>query len=134
MLIAVYGLGVGMMRALPEAKLFSTDLIDDMHTAFEAVCSKLGLAPTSDRATELVVTKIVELANAGRRGDDLAVETLRFFDVCEARAPGISGPRPAPSVNARVGDLADDWRRVRIATAEMASLTRRSHPISSSER
>ena len=42
------------MRALPEAKLFSTHLIDDMHAAFEVVCSRLGLAPTSDKATELV--------------------------------------------------------------------------------
>jgi hypothetical protein len=68
-----------LMRALPEAKLFSTHLIDDMHAAFEVVCSRLGLAPTSDKATELVVTKIVELAKAGRRGDDLAAETLRYF-------------------------------------------------------
>src|ERR1700761_5793774 len=72
------------MRALPEAKLFSTHLIDDMHAAFEVVCSRLGLAPTSDKATELVVTKIVELAKAGRIGDDLAAETLRFFDACES--------------------------------------------------
>jgi hypothetical protein len=35
------------MRALPQAKLFSTDLIDDMHAAFDVVRSKLGLAPTS---------------------------------------------------------------------------------------
>jgi hypothetical protein len=41
------------MRALPEAKLFSTHLIADMHAAFEVVCSRLGLAPTSDKATEL---------------------------------------------------------------------------------
>ena len=47
-----------LMRALPEAKLFSTHLIDDMHAAFEVVCSRLGLAPTSDKATELVVTKM----------------------------------------------------------------------------
>jgi hypothetical protein len=98
-MIAVYGPGVGLMRALPEAKLFSTDLIDDMHAAFETVCSKLGLAPTSDKATELVVTKIVELANAGRRGDDLAVETLRFFDAIEPRRRD-HRPHPAPSINA----------------------------------
>jgi hypothetical protein len=77
-----------LMRALPDAKLFSTHLIDDMHAAFEVVCSRLGLAPTSDKATELVVTKIVELAKAGRKGDELAAETLHFF----ARALG----RPAP--------------------------------------
>ena len=67
------------MRAFTEAKLFSTSLIDDMHTAFETVCAKLGLASASDKATELVATKIVELANAGRRGNELADEVLRFF-------------------------------------------------------
>jgi hypothetical protein len=65
--------------------LFSTDLIDDMHKAFDEVCDKLCLTPTADdKATELVVTKIVELAKAGRRGDDLATETLRFFDACKS--------------------------------------------------
>jgi hypothetical protein len=67
------------MRGLPEAKLFSTDLIDDMHAAFEAVCSKLGLAPTSDKATALVVAKIVEVAKEGQKGAELTDEVLRFF-------------------------------------------------------
>jgi hypothetical protein len=87
------------MRALPEAKLFSTHLIDDMHAAFEVVCSRLGLAPTSDKATELVVTKIVELAKAGRKGDDLTAEALRFFDACEPEHR-VDRPREAPSINA----------------------------------
>jgi hypothetical protein len=87
------------MRALPEAKLFSTHLIDDINAAFEVVCSRLGLAPTSDKATELVVTKIVELAKAGRRGDDLAAESLRFFDACEPEQR-VDRPREAPSINA----------------------------------
>jgi hypothetical protein len=86
------------MRALPEAKLFSPDLIDDMHAAFEMACSRLGLAPTSDKATELVVTKIVELAKAGVRGDDLAVETLRFFGACEPDRH--YPPRHSSSINA----------------------------------
>jgi hypothetical protein len=86
------------MRDLPHVKVFPTGLIDDMHKSFEAVCAKLRLAPQSDKATALVVTKIVELANAGRRGDDLTAETLRFF---EAREPEHrSRPRPAPSINA----------------------------------
>jgi hypothetical protein len=85
--------------ALPEAKLFSTHLIDDMHAAFEVVCSRLGLAPTSDKATELVVTKIVELAKAGRKGDDLTAEALRFFDACEPEH-WVDRPREAPSINA----------------------------------
>jgi hypothetical protein len=32
------------MRELPHVKVFPTDLIGDMHTAFEAVCAKLGSA------------------------------------------------------------------------------------------
>jgi hypothetical protein len=31
----------------------------------------------------LVVTKIVELAKAGRKGEELTAETLRFFDAGE---------------------------------------------------
>jgi hypothetical protein len=71
------------MRASLDDKLFSADLIDDMHTAFETACAKLGLFPTSDKATELVATKIVELAKAGLKGEELAVETLRSFDARE---------------------------------------------------
>jgi hypothetical protein len=67
------------VRDLPEFKLFSSDLIGDMHKAFEAVCAKLGLASQSDKATALVVTKIVDLAKAGRRGDDLIEQTLLAF-------------------------------------------------------
>ena len=59
---------------------FRPPLIDDMHKAFDAVCAKLRLAPTADKATELVARKVVELAKAGRRGDDLTDETLRFLD------------------------------------------------------
>jgi hypothetical protein len=42
------------VRDLPEFKLFSSDLIGDMHKAFEAVCAKLRLAPQSDKATQAV--------------------------------------------------------------------------------
>ena len=87
------------MRDLPDAKLFSSGLIDDMHKAFDAVCAKLRLSPKSDKATVLVVTKIVELAKAGRRGDELTVETLRFFDACEPERRG-DRSRPMPSVRA----------------------------------
>ena len=68
------------MRQIHGVETFPTYLIDDMHNAFDKVCAKLRLAPTADKATELVATKIVELAKAGRRGDDLADQTLRFFD------------------------------------------------------
>jgi hypothetical protein len=71
------------MRDLPDVKLFSSGLIDDMHKAFEAVCTRLCLAPKSDKAAELVATKIVELAKAGRRGDDLIVQALQSFEGCE---------------------------------------------------
>jgi hypothetical protein len=66
------------MHDLPEFKVFPSPLIYDMHKSFDAVCAKVGLAP-GDKATALIVTKIVELANAGRRGDDLTAETLRVF-------------------------------------------------------
>jgi hypothetical protein len=72
------------MRELPDFKPFSTDLIGDMHKAFEAVCAKLRLAPQSDKATALVITKIVDLAKAGRRGDDLIEQTLLAFKGNEA--------------------------------------------------
>jgi hypothetical protein len=68
------------MRQIPGAVTFPTYLIDDMHRAFDAVCAKLRLAPTSDKATELVATKIVEFAQAGARGGDLTDKTLSFFE------------------------------------------------------
>jgi hypothetical protein len=68
------------MRDLPDFKPFPNHLIDDMHRAFDAICAKLRLAPTSDKATELVAAKIVELALAGAGGDDLTDKTLSFFE------------------------------------------------------
>ena len=68
------------MRDLPDIKPFPSFLIDDMHKAFDAVCAKLRLASKADKATELLAAKIVELAQAGRRGDDLVEEALRFFE------------------------------------------------------
>jgi hypothetical protein len=67
------------MRDLPAVKVFPSGLIDDMHRAFDTVCAKLRLAPQSDKATAVVVTKIVELAKAGRRGDDLHRRDLTVF-------------------------------------------------------
>jgi hypothetical protein len=86
------------MRDLPDIKLFPTSLNDDMHKAFEAVCAKLRLTPQSDKATALIVTKIVELAQAGRKGDELTAETLRFFAADEPQRPS-DRPRPAASVS-----------------------------------
>jgi hypothetical protein len=45
------------MRQVPGVMTFPTYLIDDMHAAFDAVCVKLRLAPTTDKATEFVATK-----------------------------------------------------------------------------
>jgi hypothetical protein len=86
------------MRDLPDVQLFPAPLIDDMHKAFEAVCAQLRLARQSDKATALVVTKIVDLAKAGRRNDDLTAETLRFFEASEPERA--DRPSPAPSINA----------------------------------
>jgi hypothetical protein len=88
------------MRDLPDVKLFSSDLIDDMHKAFEAVCSNLGLKQ-SDRATESITTKIVELAKAGRRGADLRNDALRFFEGPAAR---VTQDRPTAAHDAGGGD------------------------------
>jgi hypothetical protein len=68
------------MRDLPHSEQFPSYLIDDMHKAFDAVCVKLRLSPRADKATEIVATKIVELARAGQRGDDLTAKTLQFFE------------------------------------------------------
>jgi hypothetical protein len=87
------------MGNLPQIKLFPSSLIDDMHRTFEAVCAKLGLAPQSDKATALVIAKIVELAQTGHKGDDLTAETLRFFLASEPERRG-GQPRPAASVTA----------------------------------
>ena len=82
------------MRDLPDVKLFPNALIDDMHKTFEAVCAKLRLAPQSDKATAMVVTKIVELAKAGRRGDDLTDGVLRFFEPEGLKGENSPTPRP----------------------------------------
>jgi hypothetical protein len=89
------------MRDLPDLKLFSGALIDDMHTAFEAVCAKLRLTPKSDKATALVITKIVDLAKAGRRGNDLTDEALRFFE--PERPTRGNSPTPKPALDLRSG-------------------------------
>jgi hypothetical protein len=68
------------MRQIPGVVTFPTYLIDDMHRAFDVACAKLRLVPTSDKATELVAAKIVELAQAGARRDDLTDMTLSFFE------------------------------------------------------
>jgi hypothetical protein len=85
------------MRDLPDFEPFPNNLIDDMHKGFDAVCAKLRLAKKADKATGLVATKIVELAKAGRRGDDLTDEALRFFEALGPERP-TGGYQPTPSI------------------------------------
>jgi hypothetical protein len=68
------------VRQLPKVT-FQVSLNEDMHSAFETVCAKLRLAPTSDIATEFVAAKIMELAKAGLRSDELTMQALRFFEM-----------------------------------------------------
>jgi hypothetical protein len=89
------------MRHLPDFEPFPNHLIDDMHKAFDVVCAKLRLTPQPDKATALVITKIVDLAKTGRRGDDLTDETLRFFEP-ERLTDGHS-PTPKPALDVRSG-------------------------------
>jgi hypothetical protein len=75
------------MRPVPGAETFESDVIKDMHMAFDAACAKLGLAPTVDNATELVATKVVELAKAGFRGDNLTAAAITFFESGSSSGP-----------------------------------------------
>jgi hypothetical protein len=68
------------VRELPDVQLFPYDLSGDMHKAFEAVCTNRQLTRKADRATDLIASKIVELAKAGRRGDDLREKAFHFFE------------------------------------------------------
>jgi hypothetical protein len=46
---------------------FDPDVTRAMGLAFAKACQTLGLAPTSDPATEAVATVIIDLADAGER-------------------------------------------------------------------
>jgi hypothetical protein len=60
---------------------FDPELIDSMSAAYASVCHALGLSTESDRATETVAPKIIEIATRGARGPTeihlLAMEALR---------------------------------------------------------
>jgi hypothetical protein len=49
------------MHGLRGVELFEPVLIGDMHNAYNIACAELGLSSTCDKATTLVVTKVVEL-------------------------------------------------------------------------
>jgi hypothetical protein len=68
------------MHGLRGVELFEPVLIGDMHKAYNVACEELGLSSTCDKATTLVATKVVDLAKAGARSDELTAQTLRFFE------------------------------------------------------
>jgi hypothetical protein len=47
-----------------------------MQAAFYKACAELGLSPTPDRLTGLLVTKIIELCAAGQCDPDRLTETV----------------------------------------------------------
>jgi hypothetical protein len=64
---------------------FDQAAIQNLSTVFVAVCCRLGLADRSDPATELVASKIIELAQRGVRDSETLREmTLQDFNVIEA--------------------------------------------------
>jgi hypothetical protein len=48
-----------------KSRVFDPDVTRAMGVAFEKACHTLGLAPTSDPATEAVAKVIIDLAEAG---------------------------------------------------------------------
>jgi hypothetical protein len=67
---------------------FTSNQIDTIHAAYERTCAALQLSSTSDRLTELVVTKIIELAKAGELdAERLSEAALAHFG---------QGPRSTP--------------------------------------
>jgi hypothetical protein len=63
---------------------FDQDAIDKLSTVFVTVCNKLGLVDRSDRMTEIVARKIIELAQRGvHDSDTLRKMTLLEFGVIE---------------------------------------------------
>jgi hypothetical protein len=67
-----------MPRATPRNFAFEVEHIQSMHRAFEAVCARLELSTgTGDRLTELVASRIIELAMAGEwNAERLTARTL----------------------------------------------------------
>jgi hypothetical protein len=53
------------LRKRIEDQIFEPDLIEAMRLAFQRACEALQLQGTSDAFTEIVATKIIELAKSG---------------------------------------------------------------------
>jgi hypothetical protein len=80
------------MHGLRGVELLEPVLIGDMHKAYNVACAELGLSLTCDKATTLVATKVVELAKAGARSDELTAQTLRFFENPSASQASLAAP------------------------------------------
>jgi hypothetical protein len=78
---------------------FYADLMETMRAAFYRVCDILQLSgDREDPLTDLVVTKIVELAKAGERDPEvLCIDVLAHL---EARVPDDAKERLQPSMTA----------------------------------
>jgi hypothetical protein len=53
--------------------------IGAMQAAFYKACAELGISPTSDPITEILVTKIVELCTSGECEPDVLCEGVVAF-------------------------------------------------------
>jgi hypothetical protein len=71
--------------------VFASNPIHDMHKASEAVCAKLRLSAKSDKATALVATEIVELAKAGRKGDEIITRPCDLSKIMYPRPERLGG-------------------------------------------
>ena len=89
------------MRELPDVQLVPYDLSSDMHNAFEAVCADRRLTLKTDRATDLIASKIVELAKAGERDPEvLCIDVLAQLEM------PAQGGLDLGVVGVQVGDVA----------------------------
>jgi hypothetical protein len=80
-------------------KIADPDLMEAMRAAFHRVCDILQLScDRQDPLTEVVVTKIVELAKAGERDPEmLCIDVLAQL---ETPARGVTSPPLAPETSA----------------------------------
>jgi hypothetical protein len=66
--------------------------IGAMQAAYYKACAQLGLSPTSDPITEILVTKIIELCTAGECEPDLLCERVVAYFRADASLLGSSQP------------------------------------------
>jgi hypothetical protein len=68
------------IRPFLAGQAFEPDVIREMSLALETVCAKLALKLTDDRATRLVASKIIELAQRGVR-DAATLSTMTLEEL-----------------------------------------------------